>query len=102
MVIMRVSSKSENAMLNTVRMLRRLLRNALLVTKRVKFMRLQKAHQSMKFAERDSQYPFALILRIKQRLRSGQLEFDLLFANFSWACFWSTGRRQTGSTCLFV
>src|SRR6266852_6529501 len=32
---MTVSSRSENVMLNTVRMLRRLLRNALLVTKRV-------------------------------------------------------------------
>src|SRR6266481_4038735 len=32
---MTVSSSSENVMLNTVRMLRRLLRNALLVTKRV-------------------------------------------------------------------
>src|ERR1700681_3032168 len=39
---MTVSSSSENVMLNTVRMLRRLLRNALLVTKRVMVMRLLK------------------------------------------------------------
>jgi hypothetical protein len=55
MVIMRVSNRSEKAMLNTVRMLRRLLRNALFLTKRVKVMRLRKAHKLMKVAERDSQ-----------------------------------------------
>jgi hypothetical protein len=43
-------------MLNTVRMLRRLLRNALLVTKRVKVMRLRKAHQLIReVRERESQ-----------------------------------------------
>src|SRR5208283_387039 len=44
MVIIRVSSSSENAMLNTVSVLRRLLRNALLVTKPVKVMRFGNVH----------------------------------------------------------
>src|SRR5271167_4145554 len=45
MVIIRVSNSSEKVMLSTVRRLRRLLRNALFVTKRVKVMRLRKAEQ---------------------------------------------------------
>src|ERR1039457_1801592 len=44
MVIIRVSRSSEKVMLSTVRMLRRLLRNALLVTKRVRVMRLRKTY----------------------------------------------------------
>src|ERR1035438_4550686 len=45
MVIISVSNRSEKAMLRTVRMLRRLLRNALLVMKRVRVMQFSKGYQ---------------------------------------------------------
>src|ERR1039458_1339336 len=89
MVIIRVSSSSENVMLNTVRRLRRLLRNALFVTKRVNVMRLRKAHQlTREFPERDSQSKFTLALRIRQRSRYGQLGrifFSRFFVNMLFA-----------------
>jgi hypothetical protein len=72
MVIIRVSKSSENVMLSTVRILRRLLRNALLVTKRVKVIGSDTCQLRRVFPEREST-PSALVVRIKQGLGLAQL-----------------------------